>query len=76
MSDNYLSNAGRLDWPGETAIDATARNGECSEPVYMLNGVQYRINPVTSYALYWHKGTWRESQNITNNMVRINGVLV
>ena len=76
MSDNYLRNAGRLEWPDETAIDRTGINGECTEPVYMLNGVQYRINPKGNYSLYWHKGTWRESQSITNNMVRINGVLV
>lgn len=63
-------------WPDDTHITNVAMNGECDQPVYMINGLQYRINPVGGYALYHHKGTWRESQNITNNMVRSNGVLI
>lgn len=76
MTYNYLRNAGRYEWPEhETAIDNTGRNGECDAPIYHYNCLDWRINPVGLYALYLHKGAWRESQQTTNAVVRLNGVL-
>ena len=65
-----------MEWPTETHINNVAHNGEQDAPVYKYNGLLFRINPVGGYALYFHKGTWRESQRVTNNMVRTNGVMV
>jgi len=65
-----------MNWPTETRIDLIAHNGEIDAPVYKYKSMLWRINPSGRYAMYLHKGTWRESQRMTNNMVRINGVMV
>lgn len=66
---------GPITWPDETAIDLTGINGECDAPIYKYNGLLWRMNPVGRYALYFHKGTWRESQQDTNEKVLAGGIL-
>ena len=70
-NDNYLSNAGRLDWPTETAIDNTGLNGEVDAPTYRIGETLYRKNPVGAYALYFAGSGrgWRESACVTNQML-------
>jgi len=68
-NDNYLSNAGRLDWPTETAIDNAGLNGEAGAPTYSIGDTFYRINPNGRYALYYNGKSWRESATVTNDML-------
>ena len=58
-------------WPDETAIDATAHNGECSEPIYEVGETLYRKNPVGNYSLYWSGKKWLESAKVTNDMLGV-----
>lgn len=60
-------------WPEtETAIDLTGINGEV--PTIPYKGLECRVNPRGNYALYWHKGSWRESASITNDDILAEGV--
>tara|TARA_B100000212_G_C27363811_1_gene529405 strand:+ start:450 stop:605 length:156 start_codon:yes stop_codon:yes gene_type:complete len=36
------------------------------ERQYLISGTFYKTNPNGFYALYLHKGQWRESASITN----------
>jgi len=63
------------DWPTDDHINQVALNGEVDAPTYEISGVLYRVNPAGRYALYWHKGIWRQSMTTTNERVLTEGVL-
>lgn len=73
MNDNYLRNAGRLDWPeNENRIDVIGQNGNDGQH-YMVGMTLYKINPNGFYALYCkdeQKDIWRESAHVTNTMLK------
>lgn len=63
-------------WPTDDHISNVGHNGEQDAPIYEYNSMLWRMNPVGRYALYFHKGTWRESQQDTNEKVLADGVLL